>query len=387
MQQPTNKRARANTKLSVACDTLIFETSDNQRFPTDVSAGGHTATHYPMLSGSDRIIHINLPAADFRPLHLALAMLNPNYTTPNLVVCAALAASDHPVSGWPKRCIPVAKALGIEKIAGVLGKWVEQCNSWTVTSFRRVGQMDTWRCDMARDPAPDFPPQLISILGGRARKTVEIVMPRLGDRITTVPTGDQAKEKRNKAYSEWAAALPRPGEGTRLEQSTQAWMSMFALWRPFLDATRGINIIPGAYRQAREYADSVKHPDADTALRGPLAAMARLHFVELDNPFHLFVAASGCYGWWTGHGRDMLWEAFEDNLEVFSLVLDGEARLTAELPRKCDRTNSVCIEAIMASILSVHPEIADTNHDTRVIADAIAKDYFGPTWGMLGVDY
>lgn len=64
-------------------------------------------------------------------------------------------------------------------------------------------------------------------------------------------------------------------------------MGMFALWRPFFEATRGINDVPGAYRQAREYAYSVDHPDA---LRGPLAARARLHFVEVDHPFHLFVA-------------------------------------------------------------------------------------------------
>jgi hypothetical protein len=275
--------------------------------------------------------------------------------------------------------------LGINNIAKVLGEWIALCNCWTATSFHRVSQTSVWHCGMIRSPA-FVSPHIDSILGGSAQKTIEIELPRLGDRITTVPAGEHARERGNKAFSEWAKSLPHLSGGTPLERSTNAWMGMFELWRPFFDATRGINFLPGAFQQACEYAKSTKHQDADTMLRRPLTAMVKLHFVELNTPFHLFIAVSGCYGWWTGHSKDMLQEAFGD-LVTFSLVLDAEARLTAELPRKCDRTNSICIETIIAKILRARFGIAVADFDTCVVAESIARDYFGWAWGRLGVDY
>jgi hypothetical protein len=116
-------------------------------------------------------------------------------------------------------------------------------------------------------------------------------------------------------------------------------------------------------------------------------AMVKLHFVKLNNPFHPFITVLGCYRWWTGHGEDMLQEAFGDDLVTFSLVLDTKVRLTAEMPRKCDRTNSICIEMIITKILCAHFGITVADFDTHIIAKSIARDYFGQVWGRLGVDY
>lgn len=122
-------------------------------------------------------------------------------------------------------------------------------------------------------------------------------------------------------------------------------------------------------------------------LRRPLAAMVKLHFIELNNPFHLFITISGCYGWWMGHGEDLLQEAFGNDLVTFSLVLDAEVRLTTKLPHKCNCMNLICIETIIAKILCACFSIAVADFDTCVVAKSIARDYFGQTWGRLGVDY
>lgn len=159
-------------------------------------------------------------------------MLDPNDKTPNLIVCAALASSVHPITGWLERFCPIARSLGINDIAKVLGEWISLCNCWTATSFRRVGQTSVWHCGMIRSPA-FVSPHIDSILGGSAQKTIEIELPRLGDRITTVPAGEHARERGNKAFSEWAKSLPHPSEGKSLERSTKAWMGMFELWHRF----------------------------------------------------------------------------------------------------------------------------------------------------------
>lgn len=116
MQQSNTKHARTNTNSSHTCKTLTFKTSDNQHFPINVSKGRHTATHYLMLLRSDHIINVNLTTTNFQPLQLALSMLDPNNKTPNLIVCAALMSSVHPITRWLKQCCPIAQSLGINNI-------------------------------------------------------------------------------------------------------------------------------------------------------------------------------------------------------------------------------------------------------------------------------
>jgi hypothetical protein len=123
--------------------------------------------------------------------------------------------------------------LGINDIMKVLGEWIALCNCWTTTSFRHVGQTSMWHCGMIRSPA--F--VMDSILGGSAQKTIEIELPCLGDRITTIPAGEHTRERGNKVFSEWAKSLPPLSKGTPLKWSTNTWMGMFKLWRPFFNTT------------------------------------------------------------------------------------------------------------------------------------------------------
>lgn len=390
MQTPT-KRARSEPLPVEAPKTLTVTiiTKDNVHFAIDVSFGQFTSEQYPHFRADASSVRIDVSANDFRPLHTALTSLpfdrtSDSYRKNMVAVCAHLALADEPIDQWHQRCDAAARELNIASLLDAIQSVYAKHNIYVKDSIekhvspvvRAGGFVDVaWRFKLRRtgvaDDAERTDKIIDALIGGPSTKSVEMVLPRFSGDVR-MPVQDE--EGRRKVWCKFAESLPTfdRTKTTPYHYNLEVDAKLLEAWRPFLNLTRSTCIIPGSYERAVAFADSFLHVHSDQSLQAPLAAMKTVDGVELDNPFHLFVALSANVGWWTSVASDLLLSAYKNDTKILSLVLDAEARFGSNLPRRCSRSNRICLETQLARAALEHiPEV-----ETRDFIAKLTNDYF-----------
>ncbi|QPB44293.1 hypothetical protein [Medusavirus stheno T3] len=386
--QTSTKRARSESEAPKTT-TVTIVTKDDVHFPVDVSLGQFASEQYPHFRTDAGPVRIDISANDFRPLHTALTSLpfdrtSDSYRKNMVAVCAHLALADEPIDQWHQRCDAAARELNIAGLLDAIQGVYAKHNSYVKDRIEKhvppVASADgfvdvVWRFKLRRTgvavDAERTDKIIDALIGGPSTKSAEVVLPRFSDSVR-MPVQDE--EQRCKVWREFAESLPvfDRTKTTVFHYNLEVDAKLLEAWRPFLDLTRSLCIIPGAYDRAVAYADSFLHVHTDQSLKAPLAAMKDVYGVELDNPFHLFVALSGNVGWWTSAASELLLTAYKNDTKIVSLVLDAEARFGSNLPRRCSRSNRICLETQLArAALERVPEF-----EVREFTAKLTNDYF-----------